>query len=257
MDESLLQQLRFLKLHRLADTFQAVTKEASRAKPSYHRFLCDIIAAEHDYQREKQRLARIQRAKIPVPLVMETFPFSRQPNLDKRIVMDNYDSLCFLNQSQVLIFIGPTGCGKSGLATAFLIHAINQGRRGRFFDFKELTALLDQSQADRSHSRLIKTLSTYDCMVIDELGYSPFDAQLAGLFFDLIKQRHRKRCTIITTQLGFDEWGKLMGNEHLSAALIDRITENCFVCNMDSCISLRPKNIALATKSKKPNTSKQ
>lgn len=257
MDQSLLEQLHFLKLHRLADTWDVVTKEASRTKPSYHRFLGDVVAAEYEHQLEQQRLARIRRAKIPEPLVMETFPFSRQANLDKRIVMDNYDSLSFITQSKVLLFIGPTGCGKTGLATAFLIHAINNGRRGRFLDFKDLTALLHQSQADRSDRQLIKHFSCYDCLLIDEMGYAPFDKQLAGLFFDLIKQRHRKRCTILTTQLGFEEWGKLLGNEHLSAALIDRITENCFVCNMDSCISLRTKNISLATKTKTTSTPKR
>jgi DNA replication protein DnaC len=250
MDQSVQKQLDFLKLHHLATTWEELTKEASRKKPSYHRFLCDVVEAEYEHQRENRRLARIRRARIPEPLVMETFPFSRQPRLEKRIVMDSYDSLSFITQSQVLLFIGPTGCGKTGLATAFLIHAINNDRRGRFIDFKDLTALLNQSQADRSGRQLIKHFSCYDCLLIDEMGYAPFDTQLAGLLFDLIKQRHRKHCTIITTQLGFEEWPKLLGNQHISAALIDRITENCLVCNMDSCISLRPKNINLATKPK-------
>jgi DNA replication protein DnaC len=257
MDQSLQDQLDYLKLHHIAQSWEALTKEATRTKPSYHRFLCGVVAAEYAHQLDQRRLARIRRAKIPELLVMETFPFSRQPNVDKRIVLDNYDSTYFMTQSQVLLFIGPTGCGKTGLATAFLIHAINNNHRGRFIDFKDLAAMLNESQADHSDRQIIKQLSSYDCLLIDEMGYAPFDKQLAGLFFDLFKQRHRKHCTIITTQLGFEEWGKLLGNEHLSAALIDRITENCFVCNMDSCISLRPKNISIATKAKSSSNTKK
>ena len=69
----------------------------------------------------------------------------------------------------------------------------------------------------------------------------------AGLFFDLMKMRHNKRCTIITSQLGFDEWGAFLKDRHLTAAILDRITENCTVFNMSKCISIRKKRITYAT----------
>jgi len=247
MDQQLLEHLRYLKLSYILANWNAILDDASHAKPSYHRFLAQTIAQQYQHQREQQRLSRTKRARLPELLTMETFPFTRQPKLDKRKIMDLYDSLRFLSDAQAMLFIGPTGCGKTGLASAFLIHAINNGYRGRFVDFKDLSDQLYRSLADRSDKALIKHLAAFDCLLIDELGYEPMDKSVAGLFFNLMKQRHRKHCTIITTQLGLSEWGPLLGNEHLSAALIDRITENCTVFNMSRCISIRPKKIDNAT----------
>jgi DNA replication protein DnaC len=249
MDQQLLDQLAALELPHLRENWDTVVRDATRAKPSYHRFLSEVIGAECRARQEHLRLARMKRARIAEPLVMETFPFTRQPKLDRRKILDLYDSLRFITESQILLFIGPTGCGKTGLATAFLIHAINNERRGRFIDFKDLSARLYQSLADHSDRGVIKHFAAWDCLFIDELGYTPLDKRLAGLFFDLIKQRHRKRCTIITTQLGLSEWPALLGDQHLSAALIDRITENCTVFNMSACVSIRQKKIAHVTKS--------
>ena len=248
MDQQILDQLAELELPHLREAWDTVVQDATRSKPSYHRFLSQIIDAEYRARQERLRLARMKRARITESLVMETFPFTRQPKLDRRKILDLYDSLRFMTESQVLLFIGPTGCGKTGLATAFLLHAINNRYRGRFIDFKDLTGLLYQSLADHSDRKLIKHFSTWDCLLIDELGYSPLDKRLAGLLFHLIKMRHRSSCTIITTQLGLSEWPALLGDDHLSAALIDRITENCTVFNMSKCISIRQKNISQVTK---------
>ncbi len=176
----------------------------------------------------------------------EDFPFNRQPKLKKKMVMEVYDSLNYIQQAQVLCFIGPTGCGKSGLATAYLINALNKGHQGRFIDFRDLMDILHRSQADYSQKKILRQLADYDCLLIDELGYCSFDKEDAGLFFDLMKQRHKKKCTIITTQLGFDEWNSFLNNKHIVMALIDRITENCIVFDMQKCISIRKKNIKLA-----------
>jgi DNA replication protein DnaC len=248
MDKQLLDYLDALDLPHLRQHWDSVVTGATRGKPSCHRFLSELITAEYHARQEHLRAARLKRARIPEPLLMETFPFSRQQKLDKRTILDLYDSLRFLSESQVLLFIGPTGCGKTGLATAFLIHAISNQKRGLFIDFKDLSARLYQSLADHSDRRVIKHFAAWDCLLIDELGYSPLDKRLAGLLFDLIKQRHRKRCTIITTQLGLSEWPAFLGDIHLSAGLIDRITENCTVFNMSSCVSIRQKKIVQVTK---------
>ena len=152
-----------------------------------------------------------------------------------------------MRENQDLVFIGPTGCGKTGLATAFLVHALNQGFRGLFIDFKDLLNDLDRSQGDYSESKLMKKLSAYDILLVDEIGYIRGKKEQAGLFFDLMRRRHRRGCTITTTQLGFDEWGEFLQNSHLTAALLDRITVNCTVFNMNDCISIRPKKIVYAT----------
>jgi DNA replication protein DnaC len=181
--------------------------------------------------------------------VLETFPFDRQPNLKKKFVLDLYDTLEFMRKPQSLIYIGPTGCGKTGLATSFLVHAINQGHRGLWMDFKVLLDTLWSSIADHSEKQIVKRFAEVDCLVIDELGHIPIKKEQAGLFFDLMKRRHGNKTTLITTQLGYDEWADFLQNKHLTAAMLDRMTENCTVFNMKKCISIRPKNVQYATNS--------
>lgn len=246
MDETIKKQLQFLELKYLHENWDNILKEPQKKQPSYQRFLTDIIEKEYADKKERSRLYRLKKANIPELLVMETFPFSKQPRLKKKLVMELYDSLRFITEKQELIFIGPTGCGKTGLATAFLIHAINQGYRGYFIDFNKLIHQLYQSKADHTEHKLIRRFQAYDALLIDELGYDALEKEQTGLFFDLMKARNNKRTTILTTQFGFEEWGSFLHNAHLTAALIDRITVNCTVFNMKECISIRPKNIIYA-----------
>jgi len=229
MNEAIKEQLQFLGLKNTLENWDAIFAGAKKNQPSYHRFLTNIVEEEYAGKKEKARLARIKRANIPELLVMETFPFSKQPRLKKRLVSELYDSLRFIAQRQELIFIGPTGCGKTGLATAFLVHAINQGYRGYFIEFGKLARQLFQSKADHTEDRVLNRFQAYEILLIDELGYDPLEKEQAGLFFDLMKARNRKHTTIITTQLGFEEWGNFLQNQHLTAALLDRITVNCTV----------------------------
>lgn len=246
MDPEIHKQLQFLGLKRLSETWEAVFSNANKTKPSYHRFLTEILQQEFSHKIDKRRLGRIKRARIPQVYLMDTFPFAKQPNLKKRYVLELYDSMSFITQKQDLIFIGPTGCGKTGLATAFLIHAIHHDYRGYFIEFKDLLDRLYQSIADHTEKKLLRRFQSYDCLLIDELGTVTAERQQAGLFFELMKKRNRQHPTLITTQLGFEEWGGFLNNSHLTAALLDRLTENCTVFNMKKCISLRPKNIVYA-----------
>jgi len=248
MEDEMKKQLQYLDLNDLAAHWDEILSEANKKKLSYHRFLTDIVNRQYHETLERRRLARIKAARIPEILVMETFPFVKQPKLQRKMVMECYDSLRYIHQAQVLCMIGPTGCGKSGLATAYLIHAINQGYRGMFVDFRDLVDQLQKAGADFSEKKILHRFEAYDCLVIDELGYRAVNRDEAGLFFDLMKRRHKKKCTIITTQLGFEEWNNFLKNNHLTMALIDRITENCTIFDMQKCISIRPKQIIYATK---------
>lgn len=250
MNDELLDKMKFLDLRWLTTNWDDVLAVAKQTSPSYHRFLTQVIDQEHANKKERVRLSRIKRANIEQPLVMETFPFTKQSNLKKQLVMEMFDSLDYMTKSRDLIFIGPTGCGKTGLATSFLIHAINNNYRGCFIDFKQLIELLYKSLADHSDKKVINRFQDYDCLCIDEIGYAPVSQEQAGLFFELMKKRHKKGATIITTQLGFEEWGTFLKNSHLTAALLDRLTEDCVVFNMKKCISIRPKKVIYGTDDK-------
>lgn len=101
-----------------------------------------------------------------------------------------------MSMNQNIIWIGPTGTGKTGLATAFLIQAINHGYNGRFITFPELVEMLYQSMGDHSEAKVIKTFASYDCLLIDELGYVEVEPAQVGLFFTLLSKRHQKKTTL-------------------------------------------------------------
>ena len=128
---------------------------------------------------------------------------------------------------------------KTGLATAFLLQAIDRGYRGYFVTFPELVAQLYASLADHSEEKVIKKYAAYDCLVIDEVGYVEVEPTQVGLFFTLMQKRHQTKTTLITSNLGFSEWGSFLKNNHLTAALIDRLTSTSHVINMKHCKSLR------------------
>lgn len=241
MDEQLIEMLKYIRLGGLLahwDRYLAMAREGSF---SHVRLLKHIIEEEYKLKKENSRKRRLSQAKIPEAFVMETFPFDRQPNLNRKKILNLYDSFEYLSKNQNVIWIGPTGTGKTGLATAFLIQAINQGKSGRFVGFPELIEMLYQSVADHSQENVLTKFATYECLLIDELGYAEIEPVQVGLFFTLMHRRHKKKTTLITSNLGFQRWGSFLKNDQLTAALIDRLTENSHVINMKDCVSLRPK----------------
>jgi len=135
--------------------------------------------------------------------------------------------------------LGRTGCGKTGLATSFLVQAIHHGYSGRYVLFAELVSELYRSVADHSEATVLKRYLDCDCLLIDEIGYVEVEPVQVGLFFTLLHRRHKQKPTLITSNLGFSEWGSFLKNDHLTAALIDRLTEHSHVINMKQCVSLR------------------
>ncbi len=250
MNKSLVHQLQALKLNYLADQLPELLKQVRKTKPSYQRFIEDLIDRQYTHSQEQSRKSRLKRANIPQVYLMETFPFNQQPRLDRRMIIEMHDSLSFIEDKEDLIFIGPTGCGKTGLATAYLVESINRGYRGRFIEFKDLIQQFNNAIADHTQEKLLRRFQSYHTLLIDEIGYTPLDKETAALFFDLMKSRTNQYTTIITTQLGFDQWNYFLKNTHMRAALLDRITVCCTVFNMDNFVSIRPKKIKYASKSK-------
>lgn len=250
-NDDVIHKLKYLGLTYLQENMDDLLKTSSKKRISLRRFLNEIIDNEYSIKKEKARCNRLKSAKIPSPYVLDTFPFSKQPKLRKRLVMDAYDSLEFVNKNQFLVFIGPTGCGKTGLATSFLSHAINNSYKGFFVTFDDLLRKLHTSRADFSEEKIIKKFKSFDVLLIDEFGYSIPGKEEVAMLFEIIKGRAGQRATIITSQLGFDEWNTSLQNGHLTAALIDRITTDCIVFNMNKCVSIRPKKIIYATGSNK------
>lgn len=241
MDEQLEQMLKYIRLGGLLANWDSYLSIAQKKNYSHARLLKHVVEQAYRIKKENAGKMRLARARIPEKYVIETFPFTRQPKLNKKKIVNLYDRFDYMEKCRNVIWIGPTGTGKTGLATAFLIHAVNQGYNGRFIAFAELVEHLYQSVADHTEAKVIRTFSTLDCLLIDEMGYVEVEPIQVGLFFTLMNKRHKKKTTLITSNLGFSQWSSFLKNDHLTAALIDRLTENSHVINMKKCVSLRPK----------------
>jgi len=241
MTDELIKMLKYLRLSALIENWDRYLKIAAKGNFSHARLLEYVFSEQYQIKKENAREMRVKRAAIPEKFVLETFPFKRQSKLNKKRIEAIYDGFDYMTKSRNIIFIGPTGTGKTGLATSFLIHAINQGHNGLFITFPELVERLYNSIADNTQAKTVKKLLSYDCLLIDELGYIEIESVQVGLFFNLMQKRHKNKTTLITSNLGFGKWTSFLKNDHLAAALIDRLTESSHVINMKNCISLRPR----------------
>jgi DNA replication protein DnaC len=240
MDEQLTKTLKHLRLWGVLAHWDEYVALAEQQDFSAIRLLPQVLEEESKLHTENSRRLRLQRAKLPELWRMETFPFERQPNLNKKRVLSLYDAFEYMDKHQNFCWIGPTGVGKTALGTAFLIQAIERGYTGRYVLFPDLISELFRSLADHSEGQVLGRYLAYDPLLIDELGYVEMEPTQVGLFFTLLHKRHRRKCTLITSNLGFSEGGSFLKNPHLTAALIDRLTENSYVINMSKCHSLRP-----------------
>jgi DNA replication protein DnaC len=169
MDEELTKMLKYIRLGGLLANWDPYLSAAQKGNYSHARLLKYVVEKEYQIKKENSRKMRLARAKIPEKFVIETFPFTRQPKLNKKKIVNLYASFDDLSKCRNVIWIGPTGTGKTGLATAFLTHAIDQGYNGRFIAFAELVEQLYQSVADHTEARVIKAFTASDCLLIDEL----------------------------------------------------------------------------------------
>jgi DNA replication protein DnaC len=239
VDKKTKDQLNYLSLSYLQENWSPLLKNAIQRDWSMEKLLKFIINKEYEFKQERSRMSRIKAAKIPIEYTIETYPFAKQKHLNKKRLLVNYESLNYIHETRNMILMGPTGTGKTGLATAFLLNAINEGYRGRFIAFSDLISELWASQADGTGTKVLNKFAAYHCLVVDELGYLNIEPAQVGLFFTLMQKRYKKTTTLITTNLSFQEWESYLGHKQLAAALIDRLTDHGHVINMKKCKSIR------------------
>lgn len=246
--------LRLRHTHKIiAETIQAAQKN----KPSYSTFLLNLLRQEHQDKRNRTIASRIKHSGLREFWTLETFPWHLQPCVGKhRRTIYELAELDFLDRGESVIFTGQAGVGKSGLAAGLLIKALFAGRTGCAITAQDLFDDLGASLADRTTKALLQRLSRVDLLLVDEFGYvnAPNQAQINN-FFRLMDSRCTRKSTIITTNLGFQEWGRFLGNGPLTAALLSRLLQKCHVFPFPTtAVNLREPKLKLPTAAAIPET---
>ena len=232
MTEELEQLLKNLRLGEIADTLDEKVRLAGQEQPTYEDFLLSLMRPQWHAKQEKAMEWRIKNARMPERWALETFPFKIQTGVNRRQIK-TLAELAFIPKAENLVFIGPTGVGKTGLASALLLRALQNGYRGRFIRAQDLFDEMYASLADRSSRKLLNGLARLDLLVIDEMGYLNLRPEQTNIFFRLMEERYNRRSTIITTNLEYDEWHEFLGNRSMVEALLSRLRHRCHTVRID------------------------
>lgn len=232
MTDEIAQLLKALHLGKIAEILDDELAAATKADLGYQELLARLLRAQWHRQQESALAWRIERARMPEQWTLESFPWKRQPGVSQKQIR-GFGSLDFVGKAENIVFIGPTGVGKTGLASGLLLKALQNGHRGLFVRAQDLFDEMYASLADRSSRKLINRLAKVDVLVIDEMGYLNLKPEHTNIFFKLMEERYRKRATIITTNLEYDEWQNFLGQKSLVVALLSRLRHQCHTVKID------------------------
>lgn len=232
MREKIRQLFTELRLKGMANVLDQELDRAEKNGSPASEVIYRVLMEEYGYRKERSLHYRLKQAKIPWEWTLKTFPFDKQPGVNKAQIRE-LAHLTFIDRVENIVFIGNPGTGKSGLAIGLLRQALISGYRGRFYNAQDLLDELYASLADRTTPKLINRLCRYDVLVIDELGYLTLKPEQVNAFFKLMGERYGKKSTIITTNLEYSEWYDLFKRKSLVDALLDRLKHHCITISIN------------------------
>ena len=232
MTEELEQLLSNLKLHRMRAVYDEQLRAADLQQITYTEFVAGLLRAQWRDRQENALEWRIRRAMLPERWSLETFPYARQPGVNRKQIRA-FAELDFVAKRENLVLIGPTGVGKTGLASGILLKALQNGLRCQFVRAQDPFDEMYASLADRSTRRLVNRLAGLDVLLIDEMGYANLKPEQANVFFKLMEERHHQRSTIITTNLAYEEWAGFLGNKTMVDAMLSRVRHYCHTVRIE------------------------
>jgi DNA replication protein DnaC len=232
MTDEIAQLLQCLRLGKIAELFDEEIARANKDGLSHQEVWARLLRAQWHHQQESVLAYRIKQACMPEKWTIESFPFKHQPGVSQRQIR-GFAELDFVPKAENIVFVGPTGVGKSGLAIGLLLKALQNGHRGLFIRAQDLFDEMYASLADRSSRKLLNRLARVDVLVIDEMGYLNLKPEQTNIFFKLMEERYRRRPTIITTNLDYSEWANFLGNKALVEALLSRLRHQCHTVRID------------------------
>lgn len=251
--EQLKDDLGYLGLDAAAECFASLAEEAMTNDWPPVVYLERVIAAQASATRNRRLQARLRFARFPNRKSIEEFDFSFQPSIDKKLVRD-LATLRFVKEGRPILFLGQPGCGKSHLATALAILAVEAGYRGYFTSADDLVRTLGHALVEGSFTQKLKTYVAPSVLVIDDVGLIPMGRQEATAFFQVVNRRYEVgNSTIVTTNRGLPEWGEILGDPVVAAAILDRLMHRAVVFNIKGPSWRMREHQALATAATDPS----
>lgn len=222
---------RVLKAPALAAAVDRLAERARAESWTHEEFLTACLQREVSARESHGGEARIRSARFPSRKSLEDFDYDHQRSL-KREIIAHLGTLDFVTARQNVIFLGPPGTGKTHLSIGLGIRACQAGHRVAFATAAQwVTRLAEAHQAGWLQDELTR-LARVPVLIVDEVGYIPFEPEAANLFFQLVSSRYERASLIVTSNKPFGRWGEVFGDDVVAAAMIDRLVHHAEVISM-------------------------
>jgi DNA replication protein DnaC len=217
-----LDALQRLRLRHVADRLDALLADGARHELTYLDFLDRVLAEEVENKQRKRVAMGIQIAHFPAAKTLDDFEFKFQPSVDAKLVRELATGR-FVAHGENLLLFGPPGVGKTHLAIGLGRACVEAGHSVLFTSATALLAALTKAENEGNLADKLSFYAKPKLLVIDELGYLPFERRSANLFFQLVARRYERSSTLITTNQAVGQWGTVFGDDVIAAAILDRL----------------------------------